>query len=99
MESILHNKSLLVIDFVSKISSTYGLENLVSNLHVKILLLWSTLVKLLLLLLLLLLSLLLLLLNLFIFIYYIAYKCIRIVLNIGLCVSIKHIFSLKKQPE
>ena len=98
MESILHNKSLLVIDFVSKISSKYRLENLVSNLHVKILLLWSTLVKLLLLLLLLLLSLLLLLLllNLFIFIYYIAYKCIRIVLNICLCVSIKDIFSLKK---
>lgn len=89
MESTLHNKSLLVIDFVSKISSKYRLENLVQNLHVKILLLWSTLVK----------SLLLLLLNLFIFIYYIAYKCIRIVLNIGLCVSIKDIFSLKKLPE
>jgi len=41
----LHNNSLLITDFVSKISSKYRLENLDKNLHAMMLKLWSTLVK------------------------------------------------------
>ena len=41
----LHNNSLLITDFVSKISSKHRLENLDYYVHVMILLFWSTLVK------------------------------------------------------
>jgi len=41
----LHNNSLLITDFVSKISSKYRLENFNQNLHAMMLPLWSTLVK------------------------------------------------------
>ena len=92
----LQDNSLLITDFVSKISSKYRLENLDSNLHAMMLQLWPTLVKSSGLLL-----------NLSFFLITIAYKCTNfatvkivvycIVLCIGLCVSIKNVFSHKKK--